>query len=185
MLSHISNKYSPMKKLFAQLPKICFLFIGILLFTIQPVKAGIVEKYIAQYKELVKSLSDEFGIPTSVITAISIVESGAGKSRNTKLLNNHFGITGKNNLRKTKGIKSKFKQYDSPEDSFREFCKMLTRKKYYQKLKGNNDYKLWVNAMSKAGYSTQPEVWKKMILGAIKKYKLDVTKYSSTSNELP
>lgn len=174
-----------MIKLFAQYAKIAVLSIGFFLCTVQPAKAGLVERYIAQYKDLVKSLSDEFGIPTSIITAISIVESGAGQSRNTKLLNNHFGITGKNNLRKTKGIKSKFKQYDSPEESFREFCKMLTRKKYYAKLKGNNDYKLWVNAMSKAGYSTQPEVWKKMITGAIKKYKLDVTNHSSTSNELP
>ncbi len=185
MLRHYLTKYSVMIKLFAQLPKTCFLLVGFLFFNMQSAKAGLVEKYITQYRELVKSLSDEFGIPTSIITAISIVESGAGQSRNTKLLNNHFGITGKNNLRKTKGIKSRFKQYDSPEDSFREFCKMLTRKKYYAKLKGNNDYTLWVNAMAKAGYSTQPTVWKKMITGAIKKYKLDVTKHSSASNELP
>jgi Bax protein len=171
--------------MFAQLPKTCFLLVGFLFLNMQPAKAGLVEKYIAQYRELVKSLSDEFGIPTSVITAISIVESGAGKSRSAVFLNNHFGIIGKNNLRKTKGIKTKFKQYASAEESFREFCKMLTRKKYYAKLKGNGDYKLWVNAMSKAGYSTQPAVWKKMITSAIKKYKLDVTKHSSASNELP
>jgi flagellum-specific peptidoglycan hydrolase FlgJ len=163
----------------------CLFIVITAIFCIQSVKAGTVKKYIDQYSTLVKSLSEEFGIPSSVITAISIVESGAGKSRSAVLLNNHFGVIGKNNLRRTKGIKTKFKQYDSAEDSFREFCKMLTRRKYYAKLKGNNDYKLWVTAMSKAGYSTQPEVWKKMILGAIKKYKLDVATNLPAENELP
>jgi flagellum-specific peptidoglycan hydrolase FlgJ len=135
-----------------------------------------VRKYIEQYKPLVAQLSEEYGIPASVITAIAIVESGAGKSRNCQLLNNHFGMIGKNNLRKTKGIKSKFKQYNSAEESFRDFCEMEKHKKYYPKLKGTVNYMPWLDAMARSGYSTQPAVWKKMISGAIKQYKLDEAK---------
>ncbi|MBX2931106.1 MAG: glucosaminidase domain-containing protein [Chitinophagaceae bacterium] len=130
------------------------------------------KKYIDTYKELVASLSAEYGIPASIITAVSIIESGAGKSRNCRLLNNHFGVKGKNNLLKTKGIKSRYKQYTTNEESFIDFCKIISRKKYYPKLKGNNDYTLWINAIAKAGYSTTPEVWKKEINKAVRYYKL-------------
>jgi flagellum-specific peptidoglycan hydrolase FlgJ len=136
-------------------------------------KAGVVRNYINKYHKLVEKLSAEYGIPVSVITAISIVESGAGQTKNGKLLNNHFGIVGKNNLLKTKGIKTMFKQYPNAEASFKDFCEMVSRKRYYAKLKGNKSSLLWINAMAKAGYSTQPEVWKKLILNAIKKYNLD------------
>ena len=105
--------------------KIIFVFSCLLFCTI--VKANNTHKYIGKYKDLVEELSKEFGIPRSIITAVSIIESGAGRSRNCKLLKNHFGIIGRNNLLKTKGIKTRFKQYETDEDSFRDFCKLLSR----------------------------------------------------------
>lgn len=164
-----------MKNIFSNFFKIAIFVFGFSFISYNAQAADVVKNYIKQYSELVKSLSEEFGIPTSIITAISIVESGAGKSRTARLLNNHFGVVGKNKLMKTKGIKTKYKQYASAEQSYREFCKMITRKKYYAKLKNNNNHKLWIEAMAKAGYSTQPEVWKKEILRAIKLYRLGVT----------
>ncbi|MCZ2223769.1 MAG: glucosaminidase domain-containing protein [Chitinophagales bacterium] len=149
-----------------------FIILSFLIVNISSVNAQAGKKYIDKYKTLVASLSEEYGIPKSIITAISIVESGLGKSRNCKLLKNHFGIVGKNNLLKTKGIKSMFKQYKTDEDSFKDFCKIISRKKFYPKLKGNNDYKLWIEAMAKAGYSTKPKIWKKEILITIKHFKL-------------
>jgi len=131
-----------------------------------------VKKYISHYKPLVEKLSAEYGIPVSVITAISIVESGAGKSKNCKLLNNHFGMVGRNSLRK-KGIKTRFKEYEDAEASFKDFCEMVKRKKFYKKLQGNVNYMPWLDAIARSGYSTQPASWKKMISNAIKKYKLD------------
>jgi Bax protein len=171
MLSYYLPKYKYMQKLFSRLPKTCLLLFFFSLYATKA-KADFVTKYIEQYKQLVQSLSEEFGIPRSVITAISVVESGGGRSRTVKLLNNHFGVVGKNNLLKTKGIKTKYKHFGSAEESYREFCKMLTRKKYYTKLKGNMNYTIWVTAMAKAGYSTKPDHWKKQIIHAIKKYKL-------------
>lgn len=132
-------------------------------------------RYIDMYRPLADSLSVVYGIPASVMLGVAIIESGSGTSRNAKLLNNHFGIVGKNNLLKTKGIRSRYKQYPSVRASYIGFCQMLTRKRFYQKLKGNNDYKLWLEAMSKAGYSEAPLQWKTRISAAIRKYKLQVS----------
>jgi len=132
-------------------------------------------KYIKQYKPIADSLSDIYGVPTSVMLGVAIIESGAGKSRNCKLLNNHFGVKGKNNLLKTKGIKSAYKQYRDGRASYVAFCQLMTRKKFYSKLKGKNDHKLWLEAISKAGYSTVPDEWKRNITAAIRKHKLAET----------
>ena len=73
---------------------------------------------------------------------------------------------------KTKGIKTKYKQYNSPKDSFVDFCKQLTKRKYYKRLKGQNDYQIWIEAMAKAGYSGSSQIWKKEVRSVIKRYKL-------------
>lgn len=130
-------------------------------------------KYIKQYKPIADSLSEIYAIPTAVILGVAIIESGAGKSKNCKLLNNHFGIVGKNSLLKTKGVKSRYKQYADGRASYIAFCQLLSRKKFYPKLKDKKDYKLWLEAISKAGYSEVPVEWKKNISAAIEKHKLD------------
>lgn len=129
-------------------------------------------KYIKQYRPIADSLSEVYGIPTSVMLGIAIIESGAGSSRNCKLLNNHFGIKGKNDLLKTKGIKSAYKQYPDGRSSYVAFSKLMTRKKFYPKLKGEMDHLKWLDAISKAGYSTVPDEWKRNITSAIRKHKL-------------
>ena len=145
---------------------ICLLIIA----SIQPVLGQ--EKYIKQYKPIADSLSSVYGIPTSVMLGIAIIESGAGKSRNCKLLNNHFGIKGKNDLLKTKGIKTAYKQYPDGRSSYVSFSRLMSRKKFYPKLKGKMDHQLWLDAISKSGYSTVPEEWKRNITAAIRKHKL-------------
>jgi len=129
-------------------------------------------KYVKRYKPIADSLSAIYGVPSSVMLGIAIIESGAGKSRNCKLLNNHFGVKGKNDLLKTKGIKSSYKQYPDGRASYIAFCKLMARKKFYSRLKGKKDHKLWLDAISKSGYSTVPGEWKKNITAAIRKHKL-------------
>ena len=126
-------------------------------------------KYIKQYRAMADSLSEEYGIPASVILGVAILESGSGTSRNARLLNNHFGIVGKNKL---KNVKTRYKQYESVYDSYKDFCKLLKKKKYYKTLKGNMNYTLWVDAISKAGYSEVPATWKQRVISTIKKNKL-------------
>ena len=131
-------------------------------------------KYVKKYRPIADSLSSEYGVPVSVILGVAILESGSCTSRNCKLLNNHFGMEGKNNLLKTKGIKTRYKQYPNALASYVDFCKLMKKKKFYKKLKGNMDYKIWVDAISKVGYSEVPDYWKKKVLETIKKNKLSV-----------
>ena len=129
-------------------------------------------RYIRTYQPIADSLSGVYGIPTSVMLGIAIIESGAGSSRNCKLLNNHFGIKGKNDLLKTKGIKSAYKQFPDGRSCYIAFSKLITKKKFYPKLKGNMDHKAWLEAISRAGYSTVPDEWKRNITAAIRKHNL-------------
>jgi len=129
-------------------------------------------KYVQKYKPLADSLSKVYKIPSAVILGIAIIESSSGQGRNAKLLNNHFGIVGKNNLQKTKGIKTRYKQYPNTKASYVDFVKMISRRKYYLKLKGEKNYKVWIVEISKHGYSEAPEEWRKNILTAIKNNKL-------------
>jgi flagellum-specific peptidoglycan hydrolase FlgJ len=125
-----------------------------------------------RYSRLADSLSEAYGIPSSVILGISIIESSSGTSRNVRLLKNYFGIVGKNRLHKSHGIKTRYKQYSSDTASFVDFCRVVSRKKFYPTLKGNPNHKLWIHALSKSGYSEKPTVWEKLILSTIEKNKL-------------
>lgn len=126
-----------------------------------------------KYQPLADSLSQVYQIPASVILGVAIIESGSGTSRNSKLLNNFFGIKGRNNLLKTKGIRSGYKQYKTDTASFVDFCTLVAKKRFYPTLAGNPDYRLWILALSKTGYSEVPATWRKLITNAIRKNRLD------------
>jgi Bax protein len=134
-------------------------------------------KFVKKFSPLADSLSDKYGIPACVILGVSILESGSGTSRNSKRLNNYFGIVGKNKLDAAQGQKSRYKQYPNATASFIDFCHLLKKRKYYKKLKDNMNYVLWVDAISKNGYSEIPEIWKERVIAAIRKNKLSATDY--------
>jgi uncharacterized FlgJ-related protein len=121
---------------------------------------------------MTSELSEQYGIPSAVILAVALVESSAGNGHAAKKLNNHFGIVGKNNLQAKKGYHSRYKEYDSEQESFMDFCRTISKKGFYARLKDNGDTKEWVKAISRAGYSEQPKVWEKRILKTIKENKL-------------
>ncbi len=144
------------------------IIIGVLLCLFSfPMKAQATHQYIKSNKNLVTELSKKYEIPAAVIMSIAFVETGGGSCKNSKQLNNHFGIVGKNHQ---KG--SKYKQFSSKEESFDAFCKMLTRKKYYSDLKGKNDFSLWVKTIANNGYSTQPKEWIRRITLVYNKFNL-------------
>ncbi|RYY53883.1 MAG: muramidase [Chitinophagaceae bacterium] len=129
-------------------------------------------KYVKKYRPLADSLASVYGIPSSIILGVAILESGSGTSRNARNLNNHFGIVGRNNLLKTKGIRTRYKQYPNVAASYADFCGVLSRKKYYSRLKGTKDTKTWIDAIARGGYSEAPVEWKKRINATIRKNKL-------------
>ena len=130
-------------------------------------------KFITKYGPLVDSLESAYGIPASLILGVSIIESSSGTSRNCRLLNNFFGVKGKNNLLQSKGIRSSYKQYATDTASFVDFCRIVSRKKAYASLRGDMDSKKWVAALSRTGYSEVPEKWQSLINNTIRKHQLE------------
>ena len=153
-------------------------FLHILLFLIFSLPiAGFAQSksFVQKFMPLADSLSEEYGIPSAIILGVAIIESSSGTSKNCKLLNNYFGIVGKNDLKIRKLKKSRYKQYPDAQASFVHFCKVIAKKKYYKQLKGNRHYKLWTLHISKNGYSEVPEVWQKRINDTIRINKLSTT----------
>lgn len=114
------------------------------------------KKFIDSHLPIATKLSSEYGIPVSIILGISILESGSGTSINARELNNYFGITGKNKITRRRSV---YKQYSHIDDSFKDFCAIISRKKYYNKMKNNKNYKDWLVEMNKANYAAAKNIW--------------------------
>ena len=130
-------------------------------------------KFFISYRPLADSLAVAYQIPASVILAVAYQESGGGTSVVGRRLNNHFGLKGRVPGGDTVSVKSSYKYFEKPSDSYIYFCNLVARKKFYPSLKGNTDYKKWVIAISKTGYAGNAKVWSKHIIGVIEKYKLE------------
>ena len=129
-----------------------------------------ITKFISQYEPVAKALALEYGIPVAIILGVSTLESGSGTSVNARQLNNFFGVTGRNSLRKRRSV---YKQYASAEDSFRDFCDIMSRKKFYAGLKDNMSYTKWLAAMNHASYAGAKGVWISRVSSIIRKHKLE------------
>lgn len=129
-----------------------------------------IAKFFSHYLPAAKSLSREYGIPVSIILGVSALESGSGTSPNARQLNNFFGVTGRNNLKKRHSL---YKQYATPEDSFRDFCDIVSRKRFYHMLKDNMNYNKWLAAMNHASYAGAKSVWIDRVIQIVKKHALD------------
>ena len=119
--------------------------------------------YVVQYKSLSDSLSVQYGIPSSVILSIAILESDYGRSRVAVQLHNHFGFTGANKA----PWRNRFKQYTTDRASFVDFCDKIAKTKFYAQLKGTNSLSKWILHISRMGYSTQPKKWKRKVMKTI------------------
>ena len=157
---------------YIRFPSVVFLTL-LLLFSLGLSAQDTGDDYVEQHRKTAIILMKKSGIPASVIMGVSMIESAMGKSRNCKLLNNYFGVKGKNQLHKGKsGHRSAYKQYASALESFKDFVRMITTKKYYAALKGNMDYKKWLIQMNKHGYAEAKGKWIHDIESTIKKYDL-------------
>ncbi|MBN9338076.1 MAG: glucosaminidase domain-containing protein [Chryseobacterium sp.] len=137
------------------------LMIFVLFFSL---KISAQNSYINQYKSLATELSQEFGIPTTVILSIAYMETGGGTSSACKVLNNHFGMTGKNDINT-----SRFKSFNDSKASYRAFCEWVSKRKFYGRLKGSQNHNDWFVAIASSGYSTKPAEWKQKLNLVMKK----------------
>jgi flagellum-specific peptidoglycan hydrolase FlgJ len=127
------------------------------------------QDYVERFRPSAVLLMERSGIPASIILGISMVESAMGTSKIARQLNNYFGVKGKNKAR----FKSAYKQYETPEHSFKDFVRIVRSKKYYPNLKGQKDYKKWLKAMNKYGYAEAKGKWIHDVSLMISRYNLD------------
>ena len=120
-------------------------------------------QFIEKYDSISLILMEEYNIPRSIILGISMHESGYGTSKLSINKHNYFGIK-KGNY---------YREYNNDLESFYDFCKLLSKKEYYNYLINNNiiDYKIWINEIRKKGYSEDTN-WSIKVLHYINKYKL-------------
>ncbi len=129
--------------------------------------------YIDSYSPIAIALMHEYQIPASVILGVAMVESGAGTSALSRKFHNHFGLVGKNtNAVKKLGRHTKYREFESDTASFRYFCDVISRKKFFPKLANTFDHRQWVTAIMNSGYAAAAGHWQQQVLIAIKKYKL-------------
>lgn len=141
----------------------------LLLSSSTPAKAqNMIQRYADKYHSIAEALAHEFGIPRAIIMGVAIVESSAGQARNCHDLKNHFGIVGKNNVPR----RTRYKQYGSVEESFRDFCRLISGKSFYKSLRGKTDPKAWTQAIAETGYSEQPRVWSSRVEDVMQTHQL-------------
>ncbi len=162
-----------------------FLTVLIIFWTFGLNAQNFVNSYIEKYKDIAIEEMNKTGIPASITLAQGMLESNWGRSELAKKAKNHFGIkadnswTGKiykyedDEFHKGKLIKSKFRVYNSPEESFIDHSEFIAKKKRYEFLFKFDitDYKSWTKGLLKAGYATDPKYNKKLNL-IIEKYGL-------------
>jgi LysM repeat protein len=145
--------------------------------------------YIDQYKYIAMSEMERSGVPASIKLAQAILESNAGRSYLAIHGNNHFGMKcgsswkGKTVFRKDddrnkkgKLIKSCFRAYENPEESFiahSDFLKDPNKEYRYGFLFNieRTNYKAWARGLKKSGYATNPK-YAHLVISIIESYQL-------------
>lgn len=139
-----------------------------------------VRSYIRRHKDIALLNEKKYGVPATIALAHGILESHAGTSELTRRANNHFGIkAGKNWTGKVYSAwddepgKSKFKFYDSAEESFNDFAKQLTNMACYKELLTLSvyDYRSWAYGLKKSGYASSQH-YAQALIGIIDQYRL-------------
>lgn len=169
LTQYITIFVSTMLKVIKPLIITLFLFITNTLFSQTRISN---QSYIQKYKPLCDSLSARYGIPSLVILGIGIYESDYGNSKVCRLLNNHHGLAGKNNLLKTHGIKSRYKQFETDSLGYVAFCEFVSARKYYKTIPADANIDLWLYTIGRNGYCQNPPIWKKHILQILSKNQL-------------
>lgn len=143
----------------------------ILLISGLSVKAQSTEDYIATHVAHAQELMRIHQLPASLILAVAIHESGAGKSKIARYLNNHFGVKGTNSNTE---IRSAYRDYPSVDSSYNHFVSFLHSRTYFNVLFGKYDqydFKNWALGIQRGGYA-HSKTWASKVIGLINKYEL-------------
>lgn len=136
------------------------------------------QNYINRYQQIAIDEMNRSGIPASITLAQGIIESMWGRGTLAINSNNHFGIKCKKEWggeryehfdddydKQGRKIKSCFRVYDSPYDSYRDHSDFLIQYDRYRELFSYpiNDYRSWARGLKKCGYATDKLYAEKLI----------------------
>lgn len=136
------------------------------------------QNYINRYHEIAIQEMYRSGIPASITLAQGIIESMWGQGNLAINSNNHFGIKCKEEWQGARynhfdddydangrKIKSCFRVYDTPYQSYRDHTEFLVNRDRYQVLFNyhSTDYVNWANGLKSCGYATDPLYAQKLI----------------------
>jgi len=147
------------------------LLFGLFLFSINIIKAQSTEDYIAAHVEHAQSLMRTHKLPASIILAVAIHESAAGKSKIARYLNNHFGVKGSNSNTE---IRSAYRDYPTVDSSYNHFVYFLHSRTYFNVLfdkYDQYDFKSWARGIQRGGYA-HSRTWASQVIALINKYEL-------------
>lgn len=138
------------------------------------------KQFLAKAVPIARKVSRETGVPTSIILAQSMVESGAGSSFLAVNANNFFGHKCfSKSCRKGHCInrtddthKDFFVKYASMEASFRAHAQKISSGRYKSLMQYGNNYVRWASGLKKKGYATDRN-YSVALVSTIKKYGLD------------
>jgi flagellum-specific peptidoglycan hydrolase FlgJ len=132
--------------------------ISLLLLTVSSVtaqKKGLVYTYIERNAERAIRTMDSSGIPASIIMAIALEESSAGRSEVATNANNHFGmkagLSWKKAIYRSKAG-NKFRKYADVQESYDDFAGLIERGYSAMLQIDKKDYKKWAKAFAHSGY---------------------------------
>lgn len=103
-------------------------------------------KFTEQDIKYAKEVQKKYGVPASVVLGQYAQESGYGKS--TVGANNYFNIKGNG--------KGGYKDYNSKEESFLDFGRLLSTSRYTKYTKNATSTSSYVMGIKKAGYAEDP-----------------------------
>jgi len=126
--------------------------------------------YIDEYYQLAQKQQQLHKIPSSIILAQGLLESGAGQSTLSKSSNNHFGIKcsdwqGEKTYHDDDEQGECFRKYSKVLDSYEDHSAFLVNRSRYSFLFNlkSTDYEGWAFGLKKAGYATDPTYAFKLI----------------------
>jgi len=99
---------------------------------------------------LATSVEEEYGVPIALTLAVASYESGYGRSYNATERNNFFGV-------KSRKTESGWREFKSPEASFKAFGKLLNNERYktLREIDTDSLFK-WCTKLSSLGYNKKP-----------------------------
>lgn len=130
-----------------------------------------IQSYVEEHTDHAQELMREYEVPASVILAVAIHESAAGKSKVARHLNNHFGIKGSNS---STTINSSYRDFESADESYDTFVEVLQNKSSFNKLfeqYDQYDYAGWAKGIQRGGYASSRS-WANQVIAIINKYEL-------------